>query len=190
MSMHRLMCGVLALQEVRETDEKLLGRMKGTNISLRPVMPEAPTTHVESWVPARNVSPQIEENLLRFRTQYFLTTQETQPFESRKVVLTVLVGRLGLSHDEQRRLAAVAGPRYNRSKDELKLVSYKYEEPHRNKAHLREQFEFLLADARENAAAHAATPDAFLPLADRESPWWNRLSQRPREPGYVQKGPR
>ena len=177
-------------KELRELDERLADRFSGTKIELRPEMPQAPTTHIESWVPARNVSPELDQNLLQFRTQYFLTTQETQPFEARKVVLTVRVGRLGLGTDEQRRLLAVAGSRYNRPKDELRLVSTKYEEPHKNKALLRQQFLLLLADARENAAVHAATPDDQLPLIDRESPWCARPAQRPRQRGYVQKGPR
>ena len=55
----------------------------------------------------------------------------------------------------------------DRSTDVLRLQCVRHDEPHKNKAELRALLGSLLADARENAAAHAATLQHELPLADR-----------------------
>ena len=78
-----------------------------------------------------------------------------------------------LTRDRQR-LLAVAQRHYNRKTRSLTFACNRYPERARNKAELREKFRLLVADARENAQAHAAAPDSELPLACRSRPWLTR----------------
>jgi hypothetical protein len=138
---------------------------------LRGPPPSPPTHVVETWAPAALVSPLPAENALTFRTRFYIDSTGQQQFHSVKVQLSVKIGRLGLAADEEARLLAVARPYYRKRGHELALSCSRYLEVPRNKAHLRRVVAQLLADARANAAAHAATPDAELPLAARSHPW-------------------
>ena len=86
------------------------------------------------------------------------------------------LSRLGLSASERKRLLAVAYPYFNAKRGELRFSCNRYAEAARNKQELRDKVTALLADARENAEAHAATPDSEPPLAARSRPW------KPRDP--------
>jgi len=149
----------------------------------------APTTHLETWVPASLVSDIATENVLHFRTRYFMTSQAEQPPEWSKVFMRTHVSKLGLAPLEMNRLKAVAGQRYDHQTDVLRLTSQTYAEPHRNKAEIRLRLASLMEDARANAKAHAHADQASLPLAHRNKPWYpdshgarHRLVSKRRKP--------
>ena len=142
----------------------------------RDPVPVPPTTHVETWAPVNLVSSNVDENALEFRSRFYIDAKGTQPAHANKVQLAVKLSRLGLNPLERKRLLAVAYPYYNAKRGELRLSCNRYAEAARNKQELRDKVTALLADARENAEAHAATPDSELPLAARSRPW------RPRDP--------
>lgn len=155
-------------EEEERLEKELFQRLNfNPEPKLRLPPPPVPGTHQESWAPAAHVSSVPDENALSFRSRYYISASDKPPPGANKVVLVAQVPRLGLSEEETARLIAVAGSKYNRNKRELRLTSTKFTEPQRNKADLRRILDSLLADARENAAAHAATPDKRLPLADR-----------------------
>ena len=134
--------------------------------------PPPPLTHIlETWAPAALVSPLREENALTFRTRFYIDATGQQQYYSAKVQLNINIRRLGLGADEEARLLAVARPFYRKKNHELHMSCTRYLEVARNKAHLRQTVSHLLADARTNARAHAATPDAELPLAARSQQW-------------------
>jgi len=138
---------------------------------LRTPATPAPTTHLETWVPATHVSPVAEENVLQFRTRYVLTANGKQPPWQSKVSVKMRVASLGLSPKERNRLVAVAGQRYNHETDVLKLVSNTHKVPAENKREIRQTLDRLLEDARANAESHAQLPDSELPLNCRSQPW-------------------
>ena len=149
--------------------------------------PPPPPKHIsESWAPAALVSPVLAENALNFRTRFYIDSTGQQQYHSVKVQLNVKIRRLGLSAAEEARLLAVARPHYRKNGHELVLACSRYLEVPRNKAHLRETVSKLLADARANAEAHEATPDAEKPLAARQEPWLagDRRAFRRRPPTY------
>lgn len=149
--------------------------------------PQPPPTHIsETWAPTALVSPVPAENALAFRTRFYIDSTGQQQYHSVKVQLTVKVRKLNLSAEEEARLVAVARPHYRSKGHELVLACSRYLEVPRNKAHLRQTVGRLLADARANAAAHAATPDAERILASRRAPWLPRDPRafRRRPPTY------
>ena len=158
--------------ERQEYEDALMARLAllGHPKEIRGNAPLPPTFKVESWVPEANVSPNAEENALMFRTKYYLQASGMQVAGHQTVKLTVKCRRLGLSQGELGRLAAVAGPRFDRKSGELKLVCATHEEQHKNKAELRALLGRLLDDARHNAAAHERIPQNRLPLDARRLP--------------------
>jgi hypothetical protein len=142
-------------REEEDLMEQMLRRMSFQKPPRLRGLPPAPQNfHVESWAPPSYVSADIDENVLRFRTRYYLEAipedlDDPTPAD-KKVVLQVTVSQLGLSKPETRRLKAVAGSRYHPKNDELVLVSRKYREPHRNKADLRKTLGLLVDDAKAN----------------------------------------
>ena len=159
-------------KERTDYEDKLMARLEllGHPKEIRGDAPLPPTFKTESWVPEANVSPIAEENALMFRTKYYLQASGLQVAGHQTVKLAVKCRQLGLSQIELDRLAAVAGPRFDRRSDELKLVCGKHELQHKNKAELRALLGRLLDDARENAAAHALIPQNRLPLHARRLP--------------------
>ena len=154
-----------AEKERTDYEDALMARLEllGHPKEIRGDAPLPPTFKTESWVPEANVSPIEEENALTFRTKYYLQSSGLQVAGHQTVKLAVKCRQLGLNQSELDRLAAVAGPRFDRRSDELKLVCGKHELQHKNKAELRALLGRLLDDARENAAAHALIPQNRLP---------------------------
>ena len=106
---------------------------------LRGLPPAPQNFHVESWAPPSYVSADIDENVLRFRTRYYLEAipedlDDPTPAD-KKVVLQVTVSQLGLSKPETRRLKAVAA-RGTTRRTTSSCSSAASREPHRNKADL------------------------------------------------------
>ena len=139
----------------------------------RKPVPPVPDTHVESWVPASRAAPPSEAPLT-FESRYYLESGGDQTEGARRVKVHVRVDRLGLTEAEVRRLVAVAcrGSNFDRRARVLKLSCDKHPLPAQNKDELRRMVGRLVADAKENAEAHAKTPGHELPLIDRERPWW------------------
>jgi len=154
-------------EDEKKVDVLISEKLLGYQPKLRGPAPPAPAWLNESWVPAANVSADPLENALEFRTRFYVSASGKQPEGAGKVVLKIKCRQLGLAPGELARLRSVAGDRYDRGSDELRLSSGRHEEPHKNKLELRALLGRLVADARENAAAHAATPQHLLPLADR-----------------------
>ena len=146
----------------------------GTEPQLRKPVPLPPATHVETWANAALVSANPNENALSFRTRFYSDATGVQPDYAKKVQLVVSVAKLQLTSLEERRLLAVANRQYIRRRHELLFTCDLHADTARNKAELRAQLGRLLADARENAEAHALTPDSELPLAWRSRPWMPR----------------
>ena len=162
-------------EEERRIHDKFWERVKvGAEPRFRSPVPPPPTTHHESWAPAAYVSPDPLDNALSFRTRFYIDATGEQPDHQRKVQLVVKVSKLGLSALERARLIAVGNRHYNRKRGELLLTCSRYAEVARSKAELRETVRGLVADAKENAEAHASTPDSELPLACRSRPWFPR----------------
>jgi len=138
--------------------------------------PLPPTTHMETWANRKYVSRDVIENALSFCTRFYIGADTGpgfgQPDYARDVQMVVDVAKLGLNEAERNRLLAVAAPHLNRKRRELHFRCSLHPEAGRNKAILRHKFAALLQDARENADAHATTPQAKLPLASRRRPWW------------------
>ena len=155
------------VKEAHLAEKAVIKRLQAFVPKFRLPPAPAPTTHYESWVPAWHVSPDAKDNVLNFRTRYYLGAAGTQPPGHSKVELIVNVLRLGLGELEMKRLIDVAGSKYDHSKTELKLVSNAFPERHRNKADIRKTLNALLEDARVNADSHSETPDEDLPLAAR-----------------------
>lgn len=156
--------------------EELIGHMEdrlnyGNDPKLRGPPPPTPTHIAETWAPSALVSPLPAENALTFRTRFYIDSTGQQQFHSVKVQMNVNIKKLGLEPAEEARLVAVARPHYRSKAHELLMSCSRYLEVPRNKAHLRQTVGKLLADARANAAAHAATPEDELPLAVRSQPW-------------------
>ena len=158
--------------ERADWDQKIMDRLKemGHPAQIRGPAPAPPTFKEESWVPEANISPIPEENALVFKVKYYLQASGMQVAGHQRVHLTVKCRQLGLSEDELDRLAAIAGPRYNRSRGELKLVCGKHEQHHKNKAELRALLSRLLDDARQHAEVHKSIPQNRLPLHARKLP--------------------
>ena len=143
----------------------------GAEPEFRGPTPPAPTNISETWAPAALVSETADENALCFRSRFYIDATGKQQYHSVKVQLNVKIRKLGLSAEEEARLVAVARPHYKKKGHELLLSCSRYLEVPRNKAHLRQTVEKLLADARANAATHAEAPDVEKPLAARAVPW-------------------
>lgn len=141
---------------------------------LRSPVPEPPTTHLETWANRAYISEIPDENVLSFRTRFYIDSTGEQPEYSNKVQLVVKLAKLGLTPLEERRLIAVALPNYHRKRKELHFSTQRYDEVGRNKEFLRRRFASLLEDARENAEGHDLIPDEELPLAARRRPWLPR----------------
>lgn len=94
--------------------------------------PPAPTTHSESWALASHISPDPEENVLSFRTRFYLEssmafTNGLQPEYQTKVVMMVKIHKLGLSAEEVQRILAVCPPNwYDKKTRLLKLQNNKF----------------------------------------------------------------
>ena len=143
----------------------------GPEPRFRPPPPMPPTSHSETWAPASLVSDNPSENALTFVTRFYIDATGEQPDYANKVQLTVNVSKLGLNEQERSRLLAVTSRHYNRKRDELLFTCRRYTEVARNKAELRETVARLVADAREQAEAHASTAESELPLLSRSRPW-------------------
>ena len=141
---------------------------------LRSEAPLPPTTHVETWVNRAYISGTQMENALSFRTRFYIDATGEQRQESSKVQMVVKVSKLGLSDLEEKRLIAVALPNYTHKKREFRFSCNRYLELGRNKDELRQRMALLLADAKQNAEAHAQIPDSELPIAVRSRPWLPR----------------
>jgi hypothetical protein len=136
--------------------------------------PVPPTTHRESWAPAAHVSADPTNNALNFETRFYIDAAGEQPDHARKVHVNVDISKLSLNALERKRLLAVAWTNYDRKRKVLRFSCDRYAEVARNKAELRRKVALLVEDARENAEGHASIPDAELPLAARERPWFPR----------------
>ena len=178
--------GDLLDEQTEAIEEKILGRLRfgEEKIEFRKPPPPPPSNFAETWVPRSRVSAIPDENALTFRTRYYTDSTMKQPVYANKVQLTVRVPQLGLSELERNRLIAVAGTRYNRKREEQLLTCTRHAETPLNKVELRRTLSGLLADARENAEAHAATPDSEQPFAARRIPW------HPGDPGLRREGGR
>mmetsp|Transcript_40320 Transcript_40320/g.97817 ORF Transcript_40320/g.97817 Transcript_40320/m.97817 type:complete len:114 (+) Transcript_40320:1-342(+) len=108
------------------------------------------------------------------------STGGLQPVYQTKVQMVVKLKKLGLSAREVNRIVAVSpANNYDEGTGELKLQSNKFSSVQKNKMECRRLLDALIDDARENADAHANTPDSQLPLHAR-SPGWRWLASTPR----------
>ena len=164
--------------EDEEAHEFLFDRLQGPVPKLRSPPLEPPSSFLETWAPRGLVSSKEEENVLEFRTRYYVSSAAEQPPEAKKVVMTCRIVDLALTDAEQSRLIAVAGQRYNHSTGVLKLTCELHKEPHKNKAEIRRVLAKLLDDARSNAEVHSHTADTELPLNVRSSPWIAKSKRR------------
>ena len=152
---------------------------------LRSPTPPPPQTHLETWANRAYVSENIEENALQFTSRFYIDSTGKQPPFANKVEMRVNIKLLGLNEAEEKRFRAVALPyihdwkKANKVKNKkmnniLYLTSRRHSEVGRNKEELRQKLVRLIADARENAEAHALLPDSELPLKLRSRPWFEK----------------
>ena len=162
---------------------------------LRGPTPPPPQTHLDTWANRAYVSENVEENALQFTSRFYIDSTGKQPPFANKVEMRVNIKLLGLSELEEKRFRAVALPYFRdwkktsakktkKTNNILYLTSRRHSEVGRNKAELRQTLVQLIADARENAEAHALIPDSELPLKLRSRPWFPKdrrlIRNRPR----------
>ncbi|ODQ80089.1 hypothetical protein BABINDRAFT_161082 [Babjeviella inositovora NRRL Y-12698] len=105
--------------------------------------------------------PNPVEKPLKFK--FISMMARPQDAHNRKVVLTCKVENLKLSAESSHKLKLLAGVRYDRRTDELKMSCTNHEEPAQNVRYLVQIFDNLLAEAKD------LSKDSFsdIPLDDR-----------------------
>ncbi|KAL3921409.1 MAG: hypothetical protein SGPRY_004915 [Prymnesium sp.] len=99
-------------------------------------------------------------------------TNGLQPEYQTKVVMMVKIHKLGLSAEEVQRILAVCPSNwYDKKTRLLKLQNNKFRSVQKNKMECRMMLDSLIDDARENAEAHAKTPDSELSVNIRSKEW-------------------
>lgn len=123
--------------------DQMISRLGGdTARQFRLPPPEPDLGALETWAPAALVSSDADENILRFRTRFYLDSEHsafsgTQPDAAKKVVLLVSLDKLGLTDAERARLVSVAHQRYDSRTGDLRLTCSKYASSVKAKAELR-----------------------------------------------------
>ena len=131
------------LAEEGEVYDQMISRLGGdTERQFRLPPPEPDLGALETWAPAALVSADPDENILRFRTRFYLDSEHsafsgTQPDAAKKVVLLVSVDKLGLTDMERARLVSVAHQRYDSRTGDLRLTCNRYASSVKAKAELR-----------------------------------------------------